>query len=223
MKQPQVAAVVACYGGALLLIAAIRAATGTTSPLAVLSPFATWLYIGTIVVAINALPRAGVSIDRLGFTQFRLQHLLLGLIGMAVIFGLSWGLAPLWEQLPGGERDLSRFDGLQDSPAELAKLLAMSWTFAAFGEELAFRILLLQGLVAVLGHSRQGLVLAVVLQALVFGLGHGYQGPVGVAQTFINGLVYGAITLRGGNAIWPAALAHGLGNTLGLTRFYLGY
>ncbi|MEE4661991.1 MAG: CPBP family intramembrane glutamic endopeptidase [Halieaceae bacterium] len=223
MTQPRITAVVAAYVAALLLIAAIRAATGTDSPLAALSPFATWLYIGTIVVAINALPRAGISIDRLGFTPFRLQHLWLGLIGMGVIFGLSWGLAPLWEQLPGGERDLSRFDGLEGSPAELAKLLAMSWTFAAFGEELAFRILLLQGLIAVLGNSRGPLMTAVVLQALVFGLVHAYQGPVGVVQTFTNGLVYGAITVRGGNAIWPAALAHGLGNTLGLTRLYLGY
>ncbi len=223
MNRTLVTGLVAAYIAALLFVAAIRHATGTDSALAALAPFATWLYIGAVVVAVNVMVRAGLNLNRFGFTQFRLKHLWLGLAGMAVIQGLAWGLEPVWDSLFEQSRDLSRFDGVVGSPAELAKLLAVSWTFAAFGEELAFRILLLQGLLAVLGRSRGALVAAVVLQAAVFGAGHAYQGPVGAIETFLSGLVYGTVTVLGGFAIWPAALAHGLGNTIGLTRLFLGY
>lgn len=211
---------VCAYTAALLLIAAIRFANGADTGLAALAPYATWLYVAAVVLALNLLPRAGLQFDRFGFSNLQWQHLLLGLVGLAAIQVLAWVLGPLWESLFSDGRDLSRFEDIGGSPAELIKLLALSWTFATFGEELAFRILLLQGLVAVLGKGRGKLVSAVILQAAVFAATHAYQGPVGMVETFLSGLVYGAITVLGGFAIWPAALAHGAGNTVGLLRLY---
>lgn len=220
MKQAHAPALLCVYVAALLTVAAIRYSAGSASPLAALAPLATWLYIAIVVIALNTLPATGITFNRFGFVRLRWQHLGLGLLGLLVVQLLDWSLAPLWESLAGGGRDLSRFEAIAGSPAELARLLALSWTVAAFGEELAFRILLLQGLITVLGPGRGTLVLAVTLQATVFAAVHAYQGPVAVIETFISGLVYGAITVLGGYAIWPAALAHGAGNTVGLLRLY---
>ena len=63
---------------------------------------------------------------------------------------------------------------------------------------------------------------AVVLQALIFGLVHLYQGPAGVAGTTLSGIAFGTITVMARGAIWPAALAHGINNTIGLLTIYHG-
>lgn len=117
-------------------------------------------------------------------------------------------------------RDLSRFSGIAGSPGALAQLLVMNWTFAAFGEELAFRIVLMRGIAFGLGDSRSARIIALVLQAIVFGLIHMYQGPAGIAGSMVNGLIFGALVLLGRGSIWPAALAHGANNTIGIFQLY---
>lgn len=220
MSQPKAAAITSAYIAALLLIAAIRFAADTDLPLAALAPYATGLYIATVVLAVNLLMRSGVNFDSFGFTALRPQHLLLALLGVVAIQILPWGLTSLWEAVALESRDLSRFESVSNSTRELLKLLALSWTFAAFGEELAFRILLLRSLVAAMGSTRWAVPAAVLLQALVFGAVHAYQGTAGAIETFFSGLVYGTITVLGGYAIWPAAVAHGLGNSICLLRLY---
>ena len=60
-----------------------------------------------------------------------------------------------------------------------------------------------------------------VIQAVVFGLVHAYQGPAGVLGTAINGLIYGGITLAARGSIWPAAIAHGSSNSIGIMELFL--
>ena len=103
-------------------------------------------------------------------------------------------------------------------------LLTFGWlrtqSGAAFGEELTFRILLMRGIAFALGDSRVAFALALLLQAMIFGLVHAYQGPAGIAGTMTSGLIYGALTLAACGSIWPAALAHGINNTIGLLQLY---
>jgi membrane protease YdiL (CAAX protease family) len=56
----------------------------------------------------------------------------------------------------------------------------------------------------------------VLLSSALFGLGHVYQGWVGVAQTFLIGVILARLTLHWGT-LWPAILAHAGLNTLSLT------
>jgi membrane protease YdiL (CAAX protease family) len=63
--------------------------------------------------------------------------------------------------------------------------------------------------------------MALVVQAVVFGFVHAYQGPAGILGTTINGLIYGGLTLAARGSIWPAALAHGSSNTIGIMELYL--
>jgi membrane protease YdiL (CAAX protease family) len=56
----------------------------------------------------------------------------------------------------------------------------------------------------------------------MFGLIHAYQGSAGIAGSTFSGLVFGAVTLAGRRAIWPAAVAHGVNNTIGILQLYRG-
>jgi membrane protease YdiL (CAAX protease family) len=126
------------------------------------------------------------------------------------------------EELLGGGRDLERFAGVEGSVSALMLLLATNWTFAAFGEEFAYRIILMRAIAYVLGDTRIALMCALLLQAAIFGLIHAYQGPTGIAGSAISGLVFGAVTIAARWSIWPAALAHGGNNTFGIIALYLG-
>ena len=74
----------------------------------------------------------------------------------------------------------------------------------------------MQSMRSALADSRLGILVAVLFQAGVFALSHAYQGVTGVIGAFFSGLVYGAIVMAVRGNIWPAILAHGIGNTISL-------
>ena len=117
----------------------------------------------------------------------------LALLAIAFLQLLDHYVYPLIEQALSVEPDLQRFEGDADSVPTLMTLLLFSWTFAALGEELAYRVVLLRGIAFVLGDSTLSTVAALVIQALIFGLVHAYQGPAGVVSTSISGLVFGVL------------------------------
>lgn len=180
-------------------------------------------YVAWTVAFIFLLPRFGARFERFGFGKpfSPARHIGLAAAGVAVL--QLWGatLEPLVVARFGAGRDLTRFDSSTSSVAELALLIAFSWGFAAFGEEIAFRIVLMRGLANALGDTRTGAVAALLLQAIVFGLVHVYQGPAGVVGTFFSGLVFGSLVLAARGSIWPAVLAHGTRNSIGLILLYL--
>jgi membrane protease YdiL (CAAX protease family) len=144
----------------------------------------------------------------------------LGLAGAAAIVGAGVALEPVWLRLFGETRDLARFDGTA-TLSGLLGFLALSWTFAALGEEIAFRGVLMRGLSSALGNGAGTTALALLLQAGVFGLVHTYQGPAGIAATTVSGLIFGVVVLVARGSLWPAMLAHGFANTYGLVSLYL--
>lgn len=187
------------------------------------STLATPLYIGGTLAAAILLIRQGVDFQRMGFgPRLRWRHLFLGLLGIVVLQIGAELLDPIWSHIFGAPRGLQRFASIEGSMPTYIGLLAFSWTFAAFGEEIAFRIVLLAGLTSALGGRKTARVIAVIFQAILFGLVHLYQGPTGVCAATVNGLIYGVLTIAGRGAIWPAAIAHGGANTIGLTMLYLG-
>jgi membrane protease YdiL (CAAX protease family) len=80
----------------------------------------------------------------------------------------------------------------------------------------------MRGISFTLGDTTSGKIMAVVLQAVLFGLIHAYQGPAGIIGSMFSGLVFGAVTILSRWSIWPAAIAHGTNNTLGILALYYG-
>jgi len=208
----------------LLTFGWLRTQSGATGIVAVLSGLATPLYVGLAVAVAFAFIRTGVPVRRLGFfiSSGSLRILALAVLGVGLLQLSGMFLSPLWEELFGAGRDLTRLNNVRGSVPALVTTLLLSWTFAAFGEELTFRILLMRGIAFALGDSRVAFALALLLQAMIFGLVHAYQGPAGIAGTMTSGLIFGGLTLAARGSIWPAALAHGFNNTIGLLQLYAG-
>lgn len=212
---------VTLFIAAMLLAGLLRLSGGGESPLAPFSGYATPLYVGATLAFIFLFMRAGIELNHVGFDPgFKWSFIALAAGGVLVLQLSGWLIDPLLERHIGGGRDLSRFSEVEGSIEGLLIALALSWTFAAFGEEIAYRIVMLRGLVSALGQGRAAIVAAVVIQAVVFGLVHLYQGPAGAVGATISGLVFGIVTVAGRGSIWPAALAHGANNTIGLIALY---
>ena len=209
--------------GALIFTGFLRLADYQPSALSPYASLATPLYIGATILAAFLLIRFNVNFQRVGFApKLRASHVLLAIIGVIILQTSAEFLAPVWEAAFGEQRNLERFSGIENSLPTFLFYLAFSWTFAAFGEEIAFRIVLMGGLKSALGGGTLAVIAALILQAVIFGLVHIYQGPAGFSGAAISGLVFGVLTIAGRGAIWPAALAHGANNTIGLTLLYFG-
>jgi membrane protease YdiL (CAAX protease family) len=218
----RVAAIVATFAVGLLMVSALRFLDLRSDNPPSVAAYATLIYIGLTVLAAVLLIRTGVPIRRLGFTLAIPPWMLiaLALLGVAALQLSSSLLAPVWEHAFGSGRDLTRFSAVVGSPGALVQLLLLNWTVAALGEELAFRIVLMRGIAHALGDGRTALAIALILQAIMFGVIHSYQGSAGIAGSAISGLVYGGLTLAARWSIWPAAIAHGFNNTIGILEVY---
>lgn len=121
-----------------------------------------------------------------------------------------------------GRPDLSDFHSLVgDLPASLG-MLALVWTFAAFGEEMAYRGYVLDRAAALGRYSAVAYAVAVVVVSLLFGLGHFYQGLSGMIGSTVSGLLFGLLYLKSGRNLWLPILAHGFSDTIGLALIYFG-
>jgi len=219
----KVVGVVSLFAAGLLVSGAMRFYNLHTDNPSPLTGYATFVYIGVTIFAAVLLSRAGVPMKRLGFgAEFKpARYVVLAAVGVGLIQLSSLLLEPLSEQVFGETRDLARFSDVAGSPSALIKLMVLNWTVAAFGEELAFRIVLMRGIAFSLGDSRTAFGIALIVQAIVFGLVHAYQGPAGIVGAGINGLIFGGLTLAARGSIWPAAIAHGSSNSIGIVGLYL--
>ncbi len=101
--------------------------------------------------------------------------------------------------------------------------LLVVWTFAAFGEEIAYRGYLLTRAADLGRRSPAAYWIAMVLVSILFGYGHYYKGPAGIVDSGVAGLVLGAAYLLSGRNLWTAILAHGFIDTLMVCALYFGW
>jgi membrane protease YdiL (CAAX protease family) len=101
--------------------------------------------------------------------------------------------------------------------------LGVVWTFAAFGEEIAYRGYLMQRAADVGGRTTAAWWIGVIVTAILFGYGHYYKGPAGILDSGIAGVILGAAFLLSGRNLWACVLAHGFIDTFGIFVIYNGW
>jgi CAAX protease family protein len=196
---------------------------------------------GIAAYAVGILPFPILPLFVVAWISLRLRHLSwrevglrrpdrwLRTIGLAVLIGISYQaldifiIAPLLQRLTGESIDLSQFNVLQGSLPALLFFLGITWTEAAFIEEMFFRGYLFNRLGDLSRNQTWGIPLALVASSLVFGAAHAYQGLTGVIDTFLAGLLLGLLYLLARRNLWLPILVHGIIDSLGFLIIYAGF
>jgi uncharacterized protein len=101
--------------------------------------------------------------------------------------------------------------------------LLLVWTFAAFGEEIAYRGYLLTRAADVGKRSTAAYWIGVVLVSILFGYGHYYKGASGVIDSGVAGLILGSAYMLAGRNLWASIFAHGFIDTFGIIDAFFGW
>jgi len=101
--------------------------------------------------------------------------------------------------------------------------LLIVWTFAAFGEEIAYRGYLLTRAADIGRKSTRAYWLGIVLVSILFGYGHYYKGPSGIIDSGIAGLILGAAYMVAGRNLWACILTHGFIDTFAVIDAFFGW
>lgn len=101
--------------------------------------------------------------------------------------------------------------------------LLVVWTFAAFGEEIAYRGYLLTRAADLGGRSTAAYWAGMVFVSVLFGYGHYYKGPSGIVDSAVAGLILGAAYMFSGRNLWTCILAHGFIDTFAVVVAFLGW
>jgi uncharacterized protein len=101
--------------------------------------------------------------------------------------------------------------------------LLLVWTFAAFGEEIAYRGYLLTRAADIGSRSAAAYWIGIVLVSILFGYGHYYKGASGVIDSGVAGLILGTAYMLAGRNLWAGILAHGFIDTFGVIDAFFGW
>lgn len=108
--------------------------------------------------------------------------------------------------------------------AKIALLaLLLVWTFAAFGEEIAYRGYLLTRAADIGNRSTTAYWVGIVVVSILFGYGHYYKGTSGIIDSGIAGLILGAAYMLAGRNLWACILTHGFIDTFAVIDAFFGW
>jgi membrane protease YdiL (CAAX protease family) len=129
---------------------------------------------------------------------------------------------PILSRLIGRQPDLETFRMLTGNLKMTLLFIALSWTLAAFGEELFWRGYLLNRVADVVGRTPIAWFVSLLIVSSVFGLAHGYQGLTGWIEEGIAGLALGLMYLRTGRNLSVPIIAHGVADTIDMVLIFFG-
>lgn len=127
---------------------------------------------------------------------------------------------PLLTRITGHAPDLSNFRSMIGNVPQLFFWLAITWSIAAFGEEMVYRGYILNRAADVLGRNWLAWVFAAILSSALFGLTHNYQGIAGVIDVAVFAFIPVIAYLLSGRNLWIPILAHGIGDTIAFVLIF---
>jgi membrane protease YdiL (CAAX protease family) len=151
------------------------------------------------------------------------KTLLLALLCGIVFQALSlYVIEPLLGKMTGDIPDVSIFKPLVGNLQQLIFFLIISWTFAAFLEEMIYRGYFMHRFADLFNRTSTGWIIGVILANILFGFGHAYQGESGMIATGITGLVFSGLYFASGKNLWAPIIAHGIYDTMGFLMIFFG-
>ena len=166
---------------------------------------------------ISWLKKVGWSdfgLDRPESWSKTIKYALLAMVIVQIVGTLQFTLSKSPPDLSSYEQRLT--------PWWLLRWIVISWTTAAFGEEVIYRGFYMKQIARLFDEQkRSSWVIGLVLSSIGFGLVHFHQGPGGMLGAGFVGLVYGIFYLRAGRNLWVPIIAHGLTGTTGFILLYL--
>ncbi len=184
------------------------------------------LFIPTIIIlglVIISLLIRNEKISTVGFKKpknaFRMATTIFSLVIVWTFLHLALFM-PVLNHLTGTTQDLSAFENLKGNFGNLLFFLVLTWTLAAFGEEIVYRGYLQKRMCDLFENPKIGIFSGIAISSLLFGLAHTEQGIIGVIITFLDAIFFSLLKLEYENNLWASVLAHGFSNTIGLTAFF---
>ena len=160
-----------------------------------------------------------------GLTRYRSWPVTIALgVGLGVLTEAFQLLItqPILSRLVGKQPDLETFRMLTRNLKMTLLFIALSWTLAAFGEELFWRGYLMNRVADVGGRTRAAWIVSLVIVNMAFGVAHGYQGLTGLIEEGISGLFLGLMYLRTGRNLSVPIIAHGVCDTIDIVLIFFG-
>ncbi len=134
------------------------------------------------------------------------------------LFGTQPILIRLFHQPP----DLSALKELHNNAGMLAVALLLTWTLAAFGEELVWRGYPLNRFAELLRQIPGHWAISIGLTSLAFGVAHFDQGRTGMTENALDGALLCGLYLLSGRNLWVPILAHGVTDTADSVLLFAG-
>ncbi len=131
-------------------------------------------------------------------------------------------IEPLLADLTGELPDVSTFNSLVGNESLLIFWLAISWSLAAFGEEMVYRGYFMHRFKDLLKNEKIGWIFGLLISSVLFGGVHLYQGASGMIAVGLTGLIFGWLYFATGKNLWAPILAHGIYDTAGFAMIYFG-
>lgn len=168
--------------------------------------------LGWFSLRLRKLRWKGVGLER---KESWLKTILIGLAAGAGIELLELFVTqPLLVQLIGRMPNLSTFQLLRHNAKLLLLALALTWTLAAFGEEMVYRGYLMNRVAGIGGNSRFAWAVSLVLVSILFGRAHSGQGITGIVENMIDGALLGLLYVWRGRSLAIPIIAHGVTDTI---------
>ncbi len=152
--------------------------------------------------------------------------------GMTLLFGVFAGVfieafelfisQPLLVRWTGKMPDLSDVLVVQGNMKLMLIYILLTWTLAAFGEELVYRGYLMNRVAGLFHGTRAAWIVSLVVISIIFGCSHIDQGATGMLENIWDGLLLGALYLACGRNLTAAIVAHGVTDTVDVLLMYWG-
>ena len=158
-----------------------------------------------------------------GFRSVK-QKQLFTAVAIGIIFGFvdNFLVEPLITKLTGAEPDLSSYEGVKGNIAGLIGMLALGWFVGGLFEEFFFRGYLFNRINSLFTNPVLQKVISILVVSVVFAFAHNYQGIGGIIGTFWFSIIMSLLYFYFGRNVWYLILIHGLYDTVGIFRLFLG-